>query len=591
MLFENQEDNSLFETALRHYQQGEWSEGQARLNELMERNPLDHNLRSLSNDMLLRSKFDAQEEVENSIVNKQRAKIWTIRTGIMGVVVLLMVWAAISLGGVIRSQVNQQRVNFEQQVKLAEVAFKYRDAQNLLQAGYFNEAKTRFLQVQDELKAVQIENQDIREEDLANYLQQANEGIDFDRKYQDAKQLLADGEVTQAYNLFNEILAWRPNYKDTEQQVIKIERGFLVQDLFSSAEKAYAELNYTDAISNYEQIRSIDTTYEQSTVEEHLFDSYIKAAEAIIAQDTESLDALNLAETYFRKALSLRPQDPETRTRRAKAREAFEGRLANSYVQAAQNALIGKADSLDALNVAEEYLNKAVDLQPNDQSIRAQRDLAVKYLDAMDKFAASAWDDVILELSDVVLADPKYADYTAAQALYEAYMARGRSNLAAGLFETAMEDFQQAVVLAREIPNATLQEFEAQVQIADVYGLQGEYSTAVQVYRTAVELSDFGQLAIQNKPELVDPLNYSSFLADGGNYKASYQSYREVLHQSLEVYDKVTIQVGEGDYLPQLARKYNTTVQAILDANKVKSATALTSSQLIIPVLPGSTTP
>jgi len=359
--------------------------------------------------------------------------------------------------------------------------------------------------------------------------------------------------------------------------------------LFSTAERAYADVNYTEAIGNYEQIRSIDIGYQQDIVEEHLFDSYIKAAEEIIAQDTESLDALNLAETYFRKALSLRPQDPETRVRRAKAREAFEGRLANSFVQAAQNALIGQADSLEALSAAEDYLNKAVDLQPNDQSIRVQRDLAVKYLDAMEKFAASAWDDVILQLSDVVLADPDYADYTAAQALYEAYMARGRSNLAAGLFEIAMEDLQQAVVLAREIPNATLQEFEAQVQIADVYGLEGEYDTAVQVYRTAIELSDFGQLAIQNKPELVDPLNYSSFLADNGNYKASYSSYREVLRQSLDVYDTVTHQVGSGDYLPQLARKYNTTVQAILDANKVKSATALTTTQLIIPVLPGST--
>jgi tetratricopeptide (TPR) repeat protein len=589
MLFENQEDNSIFQAALRHYQNGEWTEGQARLNELMERNPLDHNLRTLSNEMQLRSKFDSLEEEENEVLRKQRNKVWGIRSLAATLVVALMVWAAVALGGVIRQQVDQQRVVFEQNVKLAEVAFKYRDAQNLLQAGYFTEAKNRFLEVKSEIGQVELANRDIREEDLENYLVQANEGIEYEKKYQEARQLLENGEVKQAYDLYNEILVWRPNYKDAEQQIIKIERGFLVEDLFSTAERAYIDINYNEAIGNYEQIRSIDTTYQQSVVEEHLFDSYIKAAEEIIAQDTESLDALNLAETYFRKALSLRPQDPETRVRRAKARDAFEGRLANSFVEAAQKALIGQADSLAALGEAEEYLNKAVDLQPNDQSIRVQRDLAVKYLAAMDNFAASAWDDVILQLTEVVLADPDYADYTAAQALYEAYMARGRSNLAAGLFEIAMEDLQQAVVLAREIPNAILQEFEGQVQIADVYGLEGEYATAVQVYRTAIELSDFGQLAIQNKPELVDPLNYSSFLADNGNFKASYTAYREVLRQSLDVYDKITHEVGSGDYLPQLARKYNTTVQAILDANKVKSATALTTTQLIIPVLPGST--
>jgi hypothetical protein len=39
---------------------------------------------------------------------------------------------------------------------------------------------------------------------------------------------------------------------------------------------------------------------------------------------TNTLTSLQIAEDYFSRALALRPQNPEIRTRRALAREAYE---------------------------------------------------------------------------------------------------------------------------------------------------------------------------------------------------------------------------------------------------------------------------
>ena len=60
----------------------------------------------------------------------------------------------------------------------------------------------------------------------------------------------------------------------------------------------------------------------------------------------------------------------------------------------------------------------------------------------------------------------------------------------------------------------------------------------------------------------------------------------------IDVYDRVTYVVQKGEYITQLARKYNSTVEAILAANGLTDASKVTENRvLVIPSLPSAGTP
>jgi tetratricopeptide (TPR) repeat protein len=183
--------------------------------------------------------------------------------------------------------------------------------------------------------------------------------------------------------------------------------------------------------------------------------------------------------------------------------------------------------------------------------------------------------------------DPGYAQGTALQTLYEAYVARARSNLTIGDYESGLDDAQNAALIAQESPDALIRLYESKLMVAEAQGLLGNFQEAVLIYQDAVELSNIGVRALEEKPELADAIVIANTQVSRGNYKGAYTTYRDALRLSGEVYQTVTVKVQEGDYLIQLARKYNTTVQAILDANGLTNRNRIElGDELKIPVLP-----
>ena len=149
-------------------------------------------------------------------------------------------------------------------------------------------------------------------------------------------------------------------------RISEIKSQSLIGDILTQADRAYEAEEWATAASKYETVRALDPSYEPNVIDERLFNAYINAAQEAVSEDTESLEAINIAEEYFRKALALRPQNPEIMFKRQLVRETVKSRLFRSYVNAAQLALTEQADSLEALANAETYFNKALELRPDD---------------------------------------------------------------------------------------------------------------------------------------------------------------------------------------------------------------------------------
>jgi tetratricopeptide (TPR) repeat protein len=208
------------------------------------------------------------------------------------------------------------------------------------------------------------------------------------------------------------------------------------------------------------------------------------------------------------------------------------------------------------------------------------------YLEAVDNYGLGFWDNVIEIMEVVYQEDPDYASVPHDRPCTK-LMWPEQETAVIGDYNDALTDSQNAALIAQESPDSLLRLYESQLLVAEAQGLLGNFQDAVLIYQAAVELSDIGNRALLEKPSLADAINYAGSLSAGGDFRSSFVAYRDALRQSGEIYVTVTHKVTEGEYLTQLARQYNTTVQAILDANDLTNRNKIElGTELIIPTLP-----
>jgi tetratricopeptide (TPR) repeat protein len=257
------------------------------------------------------------------------------------------------------------------------------------------------------------------------------------------------------------------------------------------------------------------------------------------------------------------------------------------------------------LESAESYFRKGLALRPQDPEVKSERELAHLYLKAQNDFNEGLWSEVISGLEIINAENPDYALGTARQTLYEAYIARGDAWIAKGEYEAATEDYQRASVLAKQDPQAVLRLYEAHLKVAEVEGAQGNFETAVIHYRTAIEFSDLKARSLRDNASQAALLLEAEKTAEEGNFGLAYEQYRRALgiipgnvclsfgayQEALSIANArermIIHEVQQGEYLTMLANRYRSTVCAIAVANDLDDPDVIYLGQeLRIPVLP-----
>lgn len=568
-----------FNQALASFQRGEWEAGFEKLEKLEKSFPADQSLRAFHQEMQLRAKIDQDEKIDLEIERNRRIIRLGTRLSLMVLAVLLVFWGIRTYSFRVQQQLAQARARVEEEAREMELSIRFRNAQNLLQAGRAGEAIMIFQQIQEV---------DPEFPNLDAYLNQAQEAETVDARYNEALVLADQGEISKALGILDEIQKTAPNYRDVAQRMEDLKRDLLLEDLFEQAETAFETSSWQDAVSNYESVRSIDLSYRTDDVEDHLLQSYLNAAEEQLANPEGTLEALETANTYFRKALSLRPQNEVIIARQTQAREQIENRLVNTFISKAQEVLTSDSDSIETQKIAENYLSMALSFRPDDPEIQIQFDLSHKYLNGLDSFNKGLMNDAIDDLAFIYQNDRNYASGTARQTLYDAYVARGNSEMAVGDYKSALIDFQDAAMIAGQPPVSALRLYEAQLKVAYTQGLLLNYEDAVLIYRSAVDFGDLSTRALENST-LSNSLAEAENYAVRGNYRQAYLRYREVLRNSNELYDYTVHIVQENEYLTMIARRYNSTVEAIAIANEISNPNKIfVGQELLVPTLPGS---
>jgi len=568
-----------YQQALKDFQAGNWEEGLAGLADVEKKYPLEIELRALRQEMQVRSRIDEYEIDEKKSEKRRRFRRIVIRVLLVILIIVLLFTAITTYSGWLQNQWNSAQQSFNSQVQQTELAVKFLNAQQLLQAGQTGEA----IQILDEISAVEPEYPGLLELTDTAIAQQ-----ELENQYAQAMEMLAAGNAKDALPILQMINEKSPQFRDVALQIRNLESQAQLDVYFSQANQAYDEERWEDAISGYESLRLLNLEYKQEYIQGRLFQAYLNAATTVLDDPFPSLSSLQIADDYFSQALSLRPQDREAISARASVRNSIESRMVDDYIQAAQEALVNNPDSLAALATAETLFSRALELKPNDPTILVQYQLAEKYLSAVESFSARDYDAVIEELEYVVGLDENYANGTARQTLYEAYIARGQTELSIGVYDLALLDFQKAAALAQQSPEANSTYFEAQILIAEAEGMSGNFLQAILIYQNALSEAGLRETIFSLSNSMTTNLQNAEAYAVAGNYARSFELYRTLLRSRTVAYDNTNVvRVKNGDYLTSLARQFGTTVSAILAANNLTNQDRLDpNTELIIPILP-----
>jgi tetratricopeptide (TPR) repeat protein len=567
-------DHPLYQQAIDAFQLGEYEEGKTHLEALLEKYPLSPELRALNQEMILKSRIDQDEISDQHAQRRARLSRIVVRTGMLVGFVLLVAFGIRTYSGWIRTQVQSAQFVLEQQAQQLELGVRYNNARSLVVAN-------RPLEAQQLVDQIRAENPDYP--NLDELQVQINQIKSIEEQYLQAVKLVEVNDPA-ALSELRALQASYPGYKDVPQLIENLERNSLLAELYMQGNVAYQEAEWDAAIPAYERILSIDPTYRSGEVEPRLFESYLAAGEQMLTNPEGGIEDFDLANNYFRAALALRPQDITALEKQAEAQKKFADLQISEYVNQAGDLLRSQGDSLTALEDAETLFSEALRIRPNDPELLLEVDMARSFLAAIQEFEKGNWNLVIGNLETVVQQDPEYAVGTAQQALYEAYIGRGDSWLAVGDYYAALSDYEQAAFLAEQSSNALILLMQAQIKLAEIRGLLGEFENAVLLYQSVVDQLRYDLNQNLDNQRVLSLLDSAETYSRNRNYSLAYQRYREAMTNPSELFTFVEYEVKEGDYIASIANRFNTTIEAIANASKIENPNQILSGQkLVIP--------
>jgi tetratricopeptide (TPR) repeat protein len=570
-------DHPMFRTAMASMQNGDWESGINQIEKVMESYPLEPELRSLRQEMIIRAKVDADEKADNSASRKRRFRNLAIRGAVIAILAILAIFVAQTYSSWFETQVASAQQEVQYQMLRFDLDNKMSYAKDYVRAGQAAPA----LELLDEIEEIDSDYPEIESTRQEAFKLQA-----LEEKYLDALNLIEAGDLNGALVVFEEIESQEPYYRDVKNRILQIQDQTLLGEQLREADQLFADEQWEEAVEAYYSMYSLNPDYQTAHVEDRLFSSYVNAAETLL-NSSDTIEAIEKVEDYFQRALALRPQEPEVKDKQARVRSMIEERLFRSYVFLAQQAILNEPNPLEGLKIADRYFTEALRLKPNDPEISIQRELAHQFVLGQDNFLNSAYGDTITNMEFVISQEPGYANGAARQTLYEAFVARGDSAMAIGDFDSALEDFQRAAVIANEDPSSTGRLYEIQMRIAEAQGLLGDYDSAVRLYQSAIAMAGLQARANQYSSAMAAALVSADEFAAQGNLRDAFRNYREAVTWATQVFDVVVHVVTSDDYLSQLALDYNSTVNLIATANNLANPNIIIPGQeLLIPILP-----
>jgi tetratricopeptide (TPR) repeat protein len=580
--FESYHDDPDYQSALNHFQEGDWERGLSELDRLIKQYPLEDELRALRQEMAMRAEVDRSEGADRRSLAMKRFTRIGVRVVVAALIIIPLVLFVTTYNARIRAAVDEGiRITREAERK-AELRSRDIACQRYL-ASFRPEECAALI---EEIRELDPEYSQISE---------LEEAVENQRQlfedYEQAKDLIEQGDYQEALFILQELEKVNPKFPDLRIVMLDLQNTYLLRSYLDECNLAFQAGEWVDAIEQCDKIQQINLEYEREQVERKLYDSYINAAQDIInniqnvistyqdSADDETqvdildavLDEVNQADEYYFKALALRPRDEAIYVGLREVRERVNKALFDAYLFLAETTL-EQSEQVYALDVQQQvtaYYQQAYKIRPNDPLVNEKIMMAQSYINAQRSYLDENWDAVIDNLEFVYRQDPDYAAGVAEDTLYNAYIARGNRNQDVGLRTQAEADYRRAIEIARNNPDNLSRNFEAKVALGKLQRVMGFNGEASIQFREALADAKIFELLVLD-PEFQEVADEADNFFTRNRMNEAASVYSDLVDRVREQFPSVII-VYDGTDPGALPNQFCTTLQDILKANQIRN--------------------
>ncbi len=422
-------------------------------------------------------------------------------------------------------------------------------------------------------------------ENLEALTLRADDLLRLEDKYQTALGLLSEENESEALAILNEIKEERPGLWDVSQQMASIETSLQLTEYLEQGSTAYQAEDWDQVISAYENALLLNPKLDDPLVTEQLLKGYLNKIINLLQNENTTIDDVENAETYYRKAVALIPQSKEYASERGNLQEVSSNLLQLKFTQTAKLILGDKNQTVSTIANAVTYLEKAVNIEANNTAMQLDLQNAEYYQIAFQDFIEMNWSQAISKLDQILSVDSNYADGNASILLFEAYYALGKQYYSSGFYQDALYNLEQAEILTWNDTDNLTKLFQVQVLIGDTYGEMHDYQNADSYYQYALNAIEvFSRFA--EYPDATLKFSEAVYLTDIGNYEDAFAAYQEVLESINVVYTVSEIAVSDGVCLAFFADENLSTMDAVIEENELTNSVVITFGRsLLVPTI------
>jgi len=538
---------------IEHYQKAEFSECQKLLGSLELRYPGQPELQTIREDLEMKGSLN---NLTSSIRKREalaKGKV-TLNLILFSLVVIIGIGAVFFASSllILKNKPIEITPNVNSQLDSL-----YVQAEHLLQSGQPSSA----LEVVLKIRAL-----DPDYEKLPELIERTNKLLEFEAHYRAALDLIAKGKNDEALNALKLLESENPGMWDIPQRIAAMEKEKKISEYLKAGDAAYQKQDWVKVIEAYESALVLDQRLDDTMMKEQLLFAYLNRIIGMLQSDNTSVEDIQLSEQYYRKAVTLIPQNKEFVSQRENLQKISRDLLEKKYTQLAKAKLSDKNQTTATINEAVYYLTKALSLSPDDAELQADVNNANSYQVAFSSFIDMDWPQAIANADAVVSANANFAGGNASALLYEAYYALGKRNYSYGLYIDARENLEKAEIIAWADGDNRLKIFQVQVLLGDSIGKVEDYENAVSYYQYALNAINY-QEKIASRSDLINQYSSAEQLAAAGDYKSAFTAYQDILGQIDTIYTISEVEVDSGVCLALFANENLSTLDAILKAN------------------------
>jgi tetratricopeptide (TPR) repeat protein len=562
---------------IEHFQNAEFTQCELVLNHLEKRYKDDPVLQKFKDELQMKLSVQNMTATIQKEETRQKRKV-TLNLSIFAIVATLIVLIALflSLTYFLGRAANDQPQPVVEDSGPSQLTLLYDQAEQLLQVGRPGPAA----EIIEKIRAIDPEFTNLsdlsaRTEDLQR----------LEAQYQAALALNAENEIEQALVIFQEIETEKPGLWDVSQQIAAIETTLQIAQYMQDGDAAYQVENWSQVISAYESALLLDPNLDDPVMKEQLLRAYLNQIINMLQDEGTSIEDIERAERYYRKAIALIPQSREFAREKVNLQEVSSNLLELKFTQIAKEYLADKNQTSGSIAQAVSFLRKAANLKPKNTALQTDLQTAEYYQIGFQNFIEMNWTGAITNLSQVISRDPNYADGNAGILLFEAYSALGKQYYNAGIYLDALKNFEQAELLAWTDLDNLAKLFQIQVHIGDSLGKLEDYENAVSYYQYALNAIQ-ASAKITGYPVIATNLTAAGNSLASGRYQDAFEAYQDVLEEIDVVYTILEIEINDGANIALFAHDNLSTLDDVLKANDLQNQMVITFGRnLLVPII------